>query len=111
MLKNLAMQYCGYELMDIISNAFGGCLRNKHMIHKQKYVKYEAKFIGIVNYRPENLSDVLLNIFVTEYDGYNILLSYLAGLSKSNSETQYRKSKMELGLKILDVLCLILKRL
>ena len=60
-LQGICMKYCGYELLDMLIKCFGGCLRCKDSMIKQKGFKHNPKFVKITNYRPNSLQDALIN--------------------------------------------------
>jgi hypothetical protein len=54
-LQEICMKYCGFEILDILTKCFGGCLRSKGSMLKLKDFKQVPKFIKISNYRPNSL--------------------------------------------------------
>ena len=44
-MQDICMNFCGYEILDILSKCFGGCLRCKGSMLKLKDFKHVPKFI------------------------------------------------------------------
>jgi hypothetical protein len=75
-LQEICMKYCGFEILDILTKCFGGCLRSKGSMLKLKDFKHVPKFIKISNYRPSSLWDALINTFL-ELEGGEALLKII----------------------------------
>ena len=54
-ISNFRIGKCGYEILDILTKCFGGCLRSKGSMLKIKDLKHIPKLIKISNYRANSL--------------------------------------------------------